>query len=40
LPTLKKVLNAKGIHVIDCPIDYSDVNDALGKGLVEEIKRL
>ncbi|MDO8483192.1 MAG: thiamine pyrophosphate-dependent enzyme, partial [bacterium] len=40
LPTLKRALNSKGTHVIDCPIDYSGVNDALGKNLAEEIKGL
>lgn len=40
LPTLKKALNAKGVHVIDCPVDYSGVNEALGKNLAEEIKEL
>lgn len=38
VPTLKKALNAKGIHVIDCPIDYTGVNDALGIGLARELK--
>lgn len=40
LPTLKKALGSKGIHVIDCPIDYSGVNEALGKGLQKEISGL
>ena len=40
LPTLKKALNAKGVHLIDCPVDYSGINDVLGKNLAEEIKEL
>ncbi len=40
LPTLKNALNSRGIHVVDCPIDYSGVNDALGGTLAEEVKGL
>jgi len=28
LPTLEKVLNTPGVHLIDCPVDYSE-NDRL-----------
>ena len=33
LPTLKKALDTKGIHIIDCLIDYSYNTDALAKEL-------
>jgi len=37
---LQKTLNSKGIHIIECPISYSKTNDALGKNLQAEIKKL
>ena len=40
LPTLKAALNTKGVHLIDCPIDYSGVNDALGAKLQKELALL
>ncbi|OGI94512.1 hypothetical protein A3A03_02330 [Candidatus Nomurabacteria bacterium RIFCSPLOWO2_01_FULL_40_18] len=30
LPTLKKALNSKGVHVIACPISYEEANKVLG----------
>lgn len=37
---LKETLNGKGVHVIDCPVDYSqNVND-LGIRLKEEINKI
>jgi acetolactate synthase-1/2/3 large subunit len=32
-PTLEKALNAKGIHIIDCPIDYSENIKVFGEEL-------
>ncbi len=32
-PTLEKALNAKGIHIIDCPIDYSENKTVFGDEL-------
>ena len=37
---LTKALDAKGVHVIECPTDYSKTNDALGKQLQTELKNL
>ena len=37
---LVKALNAKGVHVIECPTNYSNTNDALGKNLKVELKNL
>lgn len=37
---LKKTLNTSGIHIIDCPVDYSRTNDDLGKNLKEIINNL
>lgn len=37
---LKKTLNSKGIHVIDCPVDYSQNSNDLGRGLQSEIKNI
>ena len=39
-PTLKRVLNSKGINIVECPIDYSKTNDALGKKLKAEINKI
>ena len=39
-PVLEKTLNSKGIHIIECPIDYSKTNDALGKKLKAEINKI
>ncbi len=37
---LKEALNTKGVHIIDCPVDYSqNVND-LGIGLQAEIEKI
>lgn len=40
LPTLKKAMESTGVHVIDCPIDYSVNHAAFGEGLKEKIKKL
>ena len=40
VPTIKKALNVKGVHLIDCPIDYSDINEALGAKLQKELALL
>ena len=40
LPTLTQAMESKGVHVIDCPVDYSGDFMALGEGLTEKIKKL
>jgi acetolactate synthase I/II/III large subunit len=40
IPTLQKTLSQKGIHIIDCPVDYSHNGEALGRLLQEEVKSL
>jgi acetolactate synthase-1/2/3 large subunit len=40
LKILKKALNSKGVHVIDCPIDYSQNLKDLGVGLKSEINKI
>ena len=40
VPTLKKALASKGVHIIECPIDYSKTNDALGKNLQAALKSI
>ena len=37
---LQKALNSKGINLIECPIDYSKTNEALGQKLKDEINNL
>lgn len=37
---LEKTLKSSGIHIIDCPVDYSLTNDDLGKNLKEIINNL
>ena len=37
---LDKTLSSKGVHLIECPIDYTKTNDALGKKLKAEINNL
>jgi len=32
LPTLKKALNSKGMHIIACPINYKEANKKLGSS--------
>ena len=39
-PTLAKALKSKGIHIVECPIDYSKTNDALGKKLKAKINMI
>jgi acetolactate synthase-1/2/3 large subunit len=39
-PLLEKTLNTKGIHIIDCPIDYSHTYDALGPDLKEAVNKI
>jgi len=33
LPTMEKALHSKGIHIIDCPVDYSENTLVFGKAL-------
>jgi acetolactate synthase-1/2/3 large subunit len=40
LPTLNKALSGKGVHVVDCRIDYSGVSEALGIKLQGELSLL
>ncbi|MBP7134209.1 acetolactate synthase large subunit [Patescibacteria group bacterium] len=39
VPTLQKAFAAKGVHVIDCPVDYSQNGVGLGAELRERIKK-
>ena len=36
-PMLEHALKTPGIHIIECPIDYTKTNDALGKSLQETL---
>src|SRR3989338_1730927 len=38
--TLQKTLAKEGVHIIECPIDYSKTNDALGKKLQAELSKI
>ena len=40
LPTLQKALSSKGVHIIDCPINYASTNGALGADLRKELDTL
>ena len=37
VPVLTKALDSDGIHIIECPIDYSKTNDSLGKNLLAKL---
>ena len=37
---LTEALNAQGVHIIDCPVDYSHNGDALGELLKKEVSLL
>ncbi|MES2930716.1 MAG: acetolactate synthase large subunit [Patescibacteria group bacterium] len=39
-PILRQAINSKGIHIIDCPVDYSHNVEVLGEGLRKEIQTL
>jgi acetolactate synthase I/II/III large subunit len=39
-PTLRSAMAASGIHLIDCPIDYSGNVEAFGKALQERVAKL
>lgn len=38
--TLEKCLNTDGVHIIDCPVDYSLNHSILNKGIKEKAKEL
>ncbi len=38
--TLKQTLDSKGVHIIDCPIDYSENGEALGAALRKELEAI
>ena len=38
--TLEKCLNEDGVHIIDCPVDYSLNHSILNKGIKEKAKEL
>lgn len=38
--TLDKCLNTNGVHIIDCPVDYSLNHSILNKGIKEKAKEL
>ena len=40
LPVLTQALSSTGINVIECAIDYTKTNDALGKKLLAELKKI
>ncbi len=35
---LATLVNTRGVHVIDCPVDYSDNHDAFGERLASNVK--
>lgn len=39
-PTLEAAFLAKGIHLIDCPVDYSQNGEMFGRGLKEAVSQL
>ena len=38
--TVEKCLNTDGVHIIDCPVDYSLNHSILNKGIKEKAKEL
>ena len=39
-PLLKQLVTEKGVHIIDCPVDYRENGPMLGAKLKEEVRRI
>jgi acetolactate synthase-1/2/3 large subunit len=40
VPTLQQALQQKGVHLIDCPVDYRENGPMLGERLKEAVKKI
>lgn len=40
IPTIQRALHEKGVHVIDCPVDYSQNGPMLGAYLKAEVQKI
>lgn len=39
-PLLKRLITEKGVHIIDCPVDYRENGPMLGANLKEKVRRI